>query len=126
MSIGRQQDDKSPEKPSSVRVGIRMPRAVHEALRHRVTTHQAESLNSEVIRILTGNHPPVNAPGVEEIDTSFFSGAGDVAEMAAEQGVEPIADAKNLLGNFWPEDESIDEMLATIRAWRQDDQGQAA
>ncbi len=41
-----------------------------------------------------------------------------IAEIAAQQGVKPIEDIDELLGDFWPEEESEDEFLATIRAWR--------
>ena len=38
-------------------------------------------------------------------------------KMAEEQGVKPF-DVDNLHTGFWPEDESEDEFIATIRAWR--------
>jgi len=41
-----------------------------------------------------------------------------IAEIAAQQGVSPIEDIDELLGSFWPENESEEEFLATIRAWR--------
>jgi hypothetical protein len=41
-----------------------------------------------------------------------------IAELAAEQGVKPIEDIDELVGDFWPEEESADEFLATLRAWR--------
>jgi hypothetical protein len=39
-------------------------------------------------------------------------------ELAAEQGVKPIASIDDLRADFWPEDESIDEFLAAVREWR--------
>jgi hypothetical protein len=44
-----------------------------------------------------------------------------VAALAAEQGVRPIEDIEELGGDFWPEDESTEELLATLRAWREDE-----
>jgi hypothetical protein len=41
-------------------------------------------------------------------------------ELARQQGVEPIRDIKELQGDFWPEDESVDEFLEWVRAIRQD------
>lgn len=41
-----------------------------------------------------------------------------VERLAAEQGVKPITDFESLLGDFWPEDEDIDEFIATVKAWR--------
>jgi hypothetical protein len=39
-------------------------------------------------------------------------------ELAAEQGVKPIASIDDLGADFWPEDESIDEFIAAVREWR--------
>jgi hypothetical protein len=36
----------------------------------------------------------------------------------AEQGTGPITDVSVLHGDFWPEDESVEEFVATIREWR--------
>ena len=44
-------------------------------------------------------------------------------ELARRQGVNPIQDIKELQGDFWPEDESVDEFLAWVRAIRQDKTG---
>jgi hypothetical protein len=42
-------------------------------------------------------------------------------ELAKQQGVLPIRDIKELQGDFWPEDESIDDFLSWLRAMRQED-----
>lgn len=42
-------------------------------------------------------------------------------ELAKKQGVEPIRDIKELQGDFWPEEESVDEFLTWVRAIRQQD-----
>lgn len=42
-------------------------------------------------------------------------------ELARQQGVEPIHSIKELQGDFWPEEESIDEFLSWLRATRQED-----
>jgi hypothetical protein len=36
----------------------------------------------------------------------------------AEQGTGPITDVSVLHGDFWPEQESIEEFLATLHEWR--------
>jgi hypothetical protein len=43
--------------------------------------------------------------------------------LASEQGVEPTGDFDALLGNFWPDDESADEFVLTLREWRSDAPG---
>ncbi len=39
-------------------------------------------------------------------------------ELAAEQGVQPMTDL--LKADFWPEDESVDDFVRTIRERRRD------
>jgi hypothetical protein len=39
-------------------------------------------------------------------------------ELVAAQGLTFPRDPRDLLGNFWPEEESIDDFLAEMRAWR--------
>lgn len=51
-------------------------------------------------------------------DTSEFYKQHTIEMLAKEQGVKPIMDPNVLLGDFWPEDESIEEFIATLREWR--------
>jgi hypothetical protein len=39
-------------------------------------------------------------------------------ELIAQQGKGPISDVRVLHGNFWPEDEAIEDFLAALHAWR--------
>jgi hypothetical protein len=41
-----------------------------------------------------------------------------VDELVAAQGLTFPRDPAGLLGNFWPEEESIDDFLAALHAWR--------
>lgn len=45
----------------------------------------------------------------------------ELEALAEVQGVAPVADAGDLVGDFWPEDESVDEFVAAVREWRDDD-----
>lgn len=47
----------------------------------------------------------------------FWQGA-TLAELARMQNVQPVQQLEDLWGDFWPEDESIDDFVATIRRWR--------
>ena len=38
--------------------------------------------------------------------------------LAMEQGVRPVASLEDLVGDFWPEDEAIDDFIALVRQWR--------
>lgn len=60
-------------------------------------------------------------PAVDDRPTD----AGDSAtghpsfeQLMAEQGTGPITDVSVLHGDFWPEEESIEEFLATLHEWR--------
>jgi hypothetical protein len=44
----------------------------------------------------------------------------DLQSLVIQQGVTPIADPDVLHGDFWPEDESIDEFLNALRTSRHD------
>ena len=39
-------------------------------------------------------------------------------ELIAAQGLTFPRDPRELLGDFWPEDESIDDFLTAMREWR--------
>jgi hypothetical protein len=51
------------------------------------------------------------APG----QTSDFWKTRTVEELAAEQGVKPVESPEELLGDFWPNEESIDDFLTWLR-----------
>jgi hypothetical protein len=41
-----------------------------------------------------------------------------VEELIASQGLTFPQDPSDLVGDFWPEEESIDDFLAALREWR--------
>jgi hypothetical protein len=41
-----------------------------------------------------------------------------IEELMAEQGVIFPRDPRDLLGDFWPEEESIDDFLSAMHEWR--------
>ena len=42
----------------------------------------------------------------------------DLDQLAAEQGVGVVIDFDALLGDFWPQNESVDDFIAQIQLWR--------
>jgi hypothetical protein len=44
----------------------------------------------------------------------------DLSALAASQGVGPITNFDDLLGDFRPEDETVDQFVAAVREWRHD------
>ena len=45
-------------------------------------------------------------------------GHPSIEELIEEQGLAFPRDPRDLLGNFWPEDESIEDFLAALHDWR--------
>jgi plasmid stability protein len=45
----------------------------------------------------------------------------EVIDLAREQGASLSARLEELAGNFWPEDETCDEFIATVRRWRREE-----
>ena len=51
-------------------------------------------------------------------DGYIASGHPSVEQLMGEQGTGPITDVCVLHGDFWPEEESIEDFLSTLREWR--------
>jgi len=47
-----------------------------------------------------------------------FEADPSLDELVAQQGKGPVNDLSLLCGDFWPEDESIDDFLAALHEWR--------
>jgi hypothetical protein len=52
--------------------------------------------------------------------TSFFDGNTDLEVLATQQRISTVSDFDSLLGDFWPEEESADQFIATVREWRRE------
>jgi hypothetical protein len=67
-------------------------------------------------------NPSANAPDSSATKEDARSEAHARAwELARRQGVKPIENMDDLRGDFWPEEESIDDFLAWLRELRQSD-----
>jgi hypothetical protein len=47
-----------------------------------------------------------------------FDADPSLDEIIAQQGKSPITDLSELHGDFWPEEESIEDFLAALHEWR--------
>lgn len=54
------------------------------------------------------------------------TGHPSIEEIVAEQGTRFPADPAELLGDFWPEDESIEDFLKALHEWRGHDKSDRA
>ena len=58
------------------------------------------------------------APEVSIPSAYSATGHPSIEQLMVEQGTGPIADVSALHGDFWPEEESIEEFLETLHEWR--------
>jgi hypothetical protein len=57
-----------------------------------------------------------------DCDTNDLNSILDIEALAKRQGVGPLSfDVLRAKADFWPEDESIDDFIATVRRWRDED-----
>jgi hypothetical protein len=69
--------------------------------------------------------PPVGGASGPEAIHALFEGLprrtpADLLELADAQGVKPVERFEDLLGDFWPEEETCDQFLAWLREGRRD------
>jgi hypothetical protein len=57
-------------------------------------------------------------PMSELIQRHTRQGYATAEELIAAQGLTFPRDPRDLLGDFWPENESVDDFLAAVREWR--------
>ncbi len=58
-------------------------------------------------------------PGISQQPAQSKDKIARIEQLAAEQGVLPITDFNQLLGDAWPEDESVEEFIEAIRELRE-------
>jgi hypothetical protein len=55
----------------------------------------------------------------EALERKYVSaGHPSIEELKQVQGTIPTSDPRELLGDFWPDEENIDDFLAALREWR--------
>jgi hypothetical protein len=54
------------------------------------------------------------------------TGHPSIEELVAEQGTRFRTDPADLLGDFWPEEESIEDFLRALHEWRGHDKSDRA
>ena len=73
-----------------------------------------EDLASELLNNLLGSS---RENGDSAPSVSFHGTETSLDRLIAEQGVKP-AKFTDLLGDFWPEDETADDFISAVRSWR--------
>ncbi|MBI3210961.1 MAG: hypothetical protein HYZ37_18915 [Candidatus Solibacter usitatus] len=55
----------------------------------------------------------------QTIEQKYASGGHpSIEELKLAQGTIPTLDPRELVGDFWPEEENIDDFLSALREWR--------
>lgn len=68
--------------------------------------------------------PPDSTTGaMSEASVGFHESKTDLDALVREQGVRPVARFEDLLGDFWPVDESVDDFLAARQDWSHEGRG---
>lgn len=49
-----------------------------------------------------------------------FNALPKLEELARDQGVSPVNNFDDLIGDFWPEEENVDDFLAARERWRRE------
>jgi hypothetical protein len=57
----------------------------------------------------------------ELLDFALFLQARQVQEQPPQPTPRPVQRLEELFGDFWPEDQSVDDFVATVRQWRRED-----
>jgi hypothetical protein len=55
-----------------------------------------------------------------------FDATPTLDELVAQQGKSPLRDPGILIGDFWPENEPVEEFLAALHEWRGHDRSDRA
>lgn len=73
---------------------------------------------SEVIDEVRDRRPDRSGPATVDGRDFVARPPAGLQSLADQQDVKPVQDFDDLLGDFWPEDETAEEFIATIREWR--------
>ncbi len=76
---------------------------------------QIQTLQIEDIEIVDGNG---DLESRYERDYTFFDAETNLESLAESQQVEEVKEFSQLIGDFWPEDENLDQFIEKVREWR--------
>jgi hypothetical protein len=61
-----------------------------------------------------------NEININNSSTSYIGESIDIDKLASEQGIKPINNFEDLLGDFWPENEKSDEFIIAVQNWKKE------
>ena len=93
---------------------------------HKDTVLEALTYYVRVIGETTEDDGKILSLEIEDIEVvgweveSDFEAPKDLQTLAAEQGLSAAADFNDLLGDFWPEEERVEDFIEVVRSWRRE------
>jgi hypothetical protein len=90
-------------------------------LEPKKTAKQTDATRNETVHM--GLYDAYASPESERRHTTAsmdFDSLPDIEALARQQGVSSDTKFEDLLGDFWPEDESVEDFLEARRRWRRE------
>jgi hypothetical protein len=90
-------------------------------LKPEETAKQTSATRNETVHM--GLYDAFASPESERrhiVPSMDFDSLPDIEALARQQGVSSNAKFEDLLGDFWPEDESVEDFLEARRRWRRE------
>lgn len=81
---------------------------------------QESEMQQTVTDELKNKNGREDAPTYLGKDQSFFDEPQSLEELAQQQGVKPVTNLDDLVADFWPKDESVDDFISAVRQWRRE------
>jgi hypothetical protein len=91
---------------------IQLPPELHARLA-TVAASNGQNVADYAVGVLAANVAASDLPRMPE-------GPQDLVELARQQGAPLSVRFEDLIGDFWPEDETCDEFIAAVREWRRE------
>jgi hypothetical protein len=84
------------------------------------TEAEGEILSLKIIEIEVLDQDVEAERSEVERGTISFESRIDIEVLASQQSVTAVSEFDKLLGDFWPEEESADQFIGTVREWRRE------
>jgi hypothetical protein len=91
--------------------------ALARSIRTNDASEHVQLIDVGDVRLLGGAGDDVPAPVAAD---SFYDHLSPEA-LAVSQRVTPVMDFDQLLGDFWPADETADDVIRAVKSWRRDE-----
>lgn len=84
----------------------------------KLSTHKTQRAHKPVVAHVPGKRPRT---GIETSPGTPAQKLAALKALAKAQGIEPIVDPSDLIGDFWPEHESVDDFVEARQRWQREE-----